>query len=209
MKQRKGLSSILALGAALALAGSALAQQGGPPPQGMGPGGPGGRGGRGGGLVAVLQMSTVQKHLGLTAQQIQQLQLMRPPRRGEGGGEPGKVDNPIEKVLNANQAARAKQLALQFDAPMSLMGPEAEGLKLTEQQRDAIRQIIEKAMPRPEQGERRDQGQRLDWNKMQAAKAGAYKQALALLSANQKQVWAKLTGDPFTQWVEPQRPNRD
>jgi hypothetical protein len=188
----------LALAAVLAgsLAMSAFAQagpggqggQGGRPP--MAPGGPQGgmRQGPGRSLGLLIRMSSVQRELKLTQEQIQKINEMRPrqggpgqppmppgnpgqggqggrppvPPGGQGGQEgpggrrPGAPGNgPLAEILNETQMKRLQQLAIQFDAPMTLLDPRTgRQLNLSEQQREQISQIIREnglEPPRPPQ----------------------------------------------------------
>ncbi|HRF59211.1 MAG TPA: hypothetical protein PLH94_04770 [Fimbriimonadaceae bacterium] len=203
MKTIKRLFSIVV---SLALVGAAFAQpgQGGPPPGPGGPGGPG-RGRPGGSVMLIIRMNTVQSHLQLTRAQIDQINALRPPQPGgggQGGGGGRPPQDPLKDLLNANQLSRVKQLALQFDAPMTLLDRRIAGeLNLTEEQRQDIDEAIRENMPRPEPG-----GDRPTFAQMQAAKARAFTAAYAVLNGTQKTKWGELTGAAFTNWVEPPRP---
>lgn len=223
----KTTNTILAV-AILAAASLCSAQPGGGPPGGGPGGGPGGRGGPGqmGGPrsgMMLLQMSTVQSELKLTAEQIEKINAFRPPQGGPGqgprnqggppGGEPGnqrppqgpppegRGDDPLASILSESQASRLKQLTLQFDAPMTMLDRNvAEQLELTQEQRESIHQAIQSNMPRPEPG-----AERPTFSQSQAMKAKALNAVMALLTSTQKQKWSAMTGPAFTKWVEPAR----
>ena len=200
-------------------AGAALAQpQGGPPP----PGGHG-RGGPGRGPNSsemILRMTSVQKELRLSADQIRQIEEMRPPPPGrppQGGPPPGDMPpppghdgpppldsprhDPFKSILKPEQLGRLKQLALQFDAPMTMLDPRnGKELKLTQNQREEIDAIIREKLPRPERG-----AERPSWSDQQTRKSAATKAVMAILTATQKETWSQLTGTPFTAWEELRR----
>lgn len=220
----------LALIAAFAASVVAGAQDG-PPPGGPPPGGrpPGQRRGPDA-TMQVVHMSTVQKHLNLTKEQIEKIDALRPPGppRGpdgppRGGGEMGPPprgermepppgpdlqggppkDNPLAKILNTDQMERLGQLALQYDAPMSMLRPDvARRIGLTDGERQQIDGVIRENLPRPEPG------QRPDWKEMQRRKAAALAQALAILDNDQKRAWSALIGVKFENWEEPKPPRR-
>lgn len=105
--------------------------QGGP--GGGGPGGPGGQGGPGGSGGG----------------------QGGPQGGGPGGpgGNGGQRPNPLAEILNENQMNRLNQLALQFDAPMSIMDRKsAQELVLTAAQKQELDTIIKNAFPRPQGG---------------------------------------------------------
>jgi|GEM_PF-1976061 len=213
---------VAALGSSALITTSAVAgAQQGPPMSGQG--GPGMRGGQRPGMgmgnpQVVIRMKTVQRHLKLTADQIAEVDALRPPRGpgmggpgmggpGQGGpggpgmGGPGMGPDPLAEILQPAQYARLKQLTLQFDAPMSFRNPMAnQALKLTQAQLESLHEIIQNAMPQPEPGTRPD------WATMQAAKAKAQKQAWTLLTNAQKQAWSRLTGQVFSDWEQPIMP---
>lgn len=97
---------------------------------------------------------------------------------------------------------RLKQLMTQFDAPMTIVDPRnGERLQLTEDQLDQIHQIIQSQLPRPERG-----SEQPAWAEQMRKKASATRAALAVLTAEQKQIWSQMTGVAFTAWEEPRRP---
>lgn len=152
----------------------------------------------------VIRMSTVQQHLRLTAQQIQAINALRPPLGGPGGPGGGDEGGPLGDILNQAQIARLKQLALQFDAPMTMLDRrQGRVLNLTEQQRQAIDQAIRDNMPRPQQGQEPP-----SFAAMQQAKDNARAAAWAVLSDAQKAAWNNLVGVAFNNWVEVPRPPR-
>ena len=128
-----------------------------------------------------------------------------PPGGGPGNGGPGggQAGGPLAQILNQVQMKRLHQLALQFDAPMTFLGPPAgPALQLTQEQRLSIHNIIQTTMPHPQPGQ-----QPPTWAEMQAAKANAFQQAWAKLTQTQKTKWGEITGPAFTNWQEPPHPN--
>lgn len=117
---------------------------------------------------------------------------------------------------------RLRQLALQFDAPMTFLDPRvAQELELSAEQRQGIDRAIQAHMPRPPrpgngqggpgqggpgQGGPGQGGPRPTFAQMQAAKAAAFEQAWSLLSAAQKAEWREMVGAAFTQWEDPGQP---
>lgn len=169
--------------------------QGGP--GGGGPGGPGGQGGPGGNGGG----------------------QGGPQGGGPGGpgGNGGQRPNPLAEILNENQMNRLNQLALQFDAPMSIMDRKsAQELALTTAQKQELDTIIKNAFPRPQGGPGGPGGPGGNggprptpptFAEMQAKKAAAFNLAWDVLTAVQKEKWNTMTGAKFTNWVEVPRPN--
>ncbi len=214
-----------------------------------------------GGLL-ILHMKTVQKELNITAAQdkaIDELTLKQgrrggpggqggpggpggpPPTEGEQGGRgqgqrrdgrPGEIEG-LDKILNARQLARHKQLTLQWDAPMAFLRPEvADNLKITENQRTAIDEVIRRLMPpmggggpgrprggfgepglsAPEGGQGRQRGQGgpgaapPNFSEMLSKKKQATTQVMTHLTEAQKRSWSVMTGTWFDTWVQPEPP---
>ena len=118
------------------------------------------------------------------------------PGRGPGG--PG----PLADILNQAQMKRLHQLALQFDAPMTLLDRKvSQDLEITEAQRTAIDTVIRENMPRPQQGQNPP-----TFAQMQAGKNAAKQAAFAALTGDQRSKWGQMVGAQFNDWVEPTRP---
>ena len=169
--------------------------QGGP---GRGPGGPGGpeggQGGPGRGPVGPGGPEGGQGGPG------------RGPGGPEGGqGGPGRGPGgpgPLADILNQAQMKRLHQLALQFDAPMTLLDRKvSQDLEITEAQRTAIDTVIRENMPRPQQGQNPP-----TFAQMQAGKNAAKQAAFAALTGDQRSKWGQMVGAQFNDWVEPTRP---
>ena len=222
------LAVALALFGTFAVA-EAQGQRGGR--QGGGQGGPGMQMGqrRQGGEMFIIRMSTVQAELHLTQDQIAKIKNLRGPGgpggpggpeggqggpgRGPGGpggpeggqGGPGRGPGgpgPLADILNQAQMKRLHQLALQFDAPMTLLDRKvSQDLEITEAQRTAIDTVIRENMPRPQQGQNPP-----TFAQMQAGKNAAKQAAFAALTGDQRSKWGQMVGAQFNDWVEPTRP---
>lgn len=180
-----------------------------------GPGGPGGGEDRGPGQgqhqrrpgppseMLVISMGSVHKELKLTAEQIVAIKNLRPG--GERGGR--QEGGPLGDILNEAQLRRLRQLVLQFEGIRIWGAPQVrEELRLSREQADAVRQILEDLRPpKPEEGQRpefrieehlkrRDEG---------------LKRGLPLLGADQKKALSRLAGEVFTKWEQPVLPRRD
>lgn len=226
--------TIVALAAIAVMSTAAMAQQGGP----GGPGGqrgPGGRGGMQSGPMFVIRMNTVQQELRLSAQQIEQINNMRPggpggpggrgqggpgqggPGQGQGGqgqggqgGPGGPPPNPLADILNEGQMNRLNQIALQWDAPMAWLDPRhSERLQISENQRQAITEIIRaNGLPMGGPGGPGGPGAPMDWNEMLGKRRAAQQQALQILNQQQRALWGEMTGQAFNKWVQPPMPQR-
>lgn len=131
-------------------------------------------------------------------------------------------------ILDKKQTDRLNQLAIQFDAPMTMVDPRNAGkLDLSDDQIQQIHEVIAEKMPRPQGGPGGQPGQpgpggqrgqgaqgggqpgmppQGNWKDMMAKKAEATKAVMAILTSDQKATWAKMTGKAFTAWEEPKRP---
>lgn len=114
----------------------------------------------------------------------------------------------IGEVLDAKQMARLKQLSLQREGTRALGRPEVQDqLKLSADQRqkltaafnsegEAMRALFQSA--RPQDGQQPTEEQRAEFGKkMQAARATAEANALAVLTDAQKTQFKALQGAPF------------
>ncbi len=120
-------------------------------------------------------------------------------RQGGPGGPNQEMEKKIQGILSDSQYRRYQEIGLQQQGAMALTRPEiAEKVRLTENQREQVRQILEQNRPggRPPQGgERRDPAQmRAEMEKNQAALNA---KVVAILSGEQKAVWQSMLGKPF------------
>ncbi len=163
-----------------------------------------------------------------------------PPQGGQGGGQRGPggpggppngqrgedMDKKIEAILNDSQFARYQQLSLQAQGARAILRPDvSEKLKLTEEQHDQIRQIMEANRPQggpqgrggqggpPQQGQggfqggppqggqggfgQRGQGGPPNFEEMEKKDAELNKKIMAVLTSSQKATWEKMLGKPF------------
>jgi hypothetical protein len=206
---------VLTLGAAALLAMPAFAQQ--PKHQGHGSRMPMGGGA---GLIA---NQGVQKELKLSDEQTSKAEAVARAVREKHHGDFAKVEDlgaqersektaeivrtmtsetnkGLADVLKPEQMKRYRQLQLQHLSLMAFTEPEVRSkLKLTDDQVGRIRSIIAES-----QSQRRElvQGGR-GGNREEMQKKGAtlgkesMDKALAVLSADQKQAWKDMTGEPF------------
>jgi hypothetical protein len=100
-------------------------------------------------------------------------------------------------VLSDRQIQRLKQIVVQLQGITAFNQPEiADALKLTEPQRQMMRQIeVETFVMLSERSNSADEQTRRDrWQKMMQS---AMDKCLALLTPTQLVIWKKMTGDPF------------
>lgn len=195
----------------------------------------GGMGMFGGGLGGLIAMKEVQAELKLSeedAKKIADKLAEFRPQRGEGGGnfremseeeraklrEEGRkrmeeLGKKVEETLKANltedQMTRLKELRLQREGVASLDRKEiAEDLKLTSEQKEKIKKLVEENRPRFGGGRRGAGGggegaappSREEFQK-RAEKLRT--DVLAVLTEEQKSAWEKLKGTEF-KFPEPQ-----
>ncbi|MCS6829270.1 MAG: hypothetical protein RMM08_06810 [Armatimonadota bacterium] len=206
--------------AVLVLVSAALAQPG--------PGGPGGRRGMGpgmgfgmGGGFGLLMMPEVQKEIGLTEQQMQQIQQLMVQQREQmqtlmpqlRDATPEqrqqlmqqamqKWDEAIGKILQPAQKTRLRELRLQAEGTFALMRPDvAKELNLSEEQKKKIGSIMEqyrqKQMQLWQQGPAPDADRQARFQQMQQLRQQMDKELLAVLTAQQQEQWKKMQGKPF------------
>lgn len=183
--------------------------------QGQGGQRPGGQQGQGGGMrmgrgasgLMLLMLPDVQKELNITAQQKASIEKslsgMMPGAGGQGGGQGQRpnfeeMEKKVLATFNAAQKTRYEELKLQAAGPNAFRRDDVQKkLGITETQKSAIDKSLEKARP----NFNRQQGQQVDFDKlrkeMQAKRDTAMKEIMALLNANQKATWGKMTGKPF------------
>lgn len=161
-----------------------------------GPGGPGGQGGFGGGQAGPGgQRGGGQGGPGGAGGQ-------GGPGR-QGGGPNPQVEAKIKEILTPVQFTRFKQIELQIAGPQAFMMPEvAERLQISEEQHEAIREVMESM--RPPQGQPGQQGgqggQRPDPAKRMKE---VMSKVLAVLSDKQRAEYRTMTGKEFTLSMQP------
>ena len=182
----------------------------GGPPDRPGPGGP--RGGPGPppgpdgfSPVILLGQTSVQQYVGLSADQVNQVNEVRKlvpkplPRRGDKGmAEMARLEKKLTELLNPDQARRLQQLIWQQRGTHALGDAEvAEGLQLTHEQREKIRTIQNEAR---EQRFSRDMG----WPRGPEADRRAddfwksiNEKTLLVLTPEQRNKWKAMMGEPF------------
>jgi hypothetical protein len=202
---------------ACAVAALAVCQQPVRGPQG-GSGGPG----RGGSSSFLLMMPDVQKEIGLSASQKEQItKVLQSGMMGPGGGTPPKggqaspprmdtgdfqqriadMQKKLDTILKPAQKARLNEIFLQLQGPMALQQEDIAGkVGLSAKQKAAIRTIAEKARPnfsRPSQGAPKPADLEKLRKDMETKREAANKAIVATLTAGQKAKWAKMQGKPF------------
>jgi hypothetical protein len=212
--ERGWRSAMMALVATVALTSTAFAQRGG------GRGGFGGRGGAGGG-AAMLRMPEVQTELKLSDEQKTKVTTLadkiQEERRGQFQGlrdlsneERQKKmadwraseDKQLAEILNADQMKRYNQLRLQRQGISAVAEkPVADELKLTDDQRTKIQEIVSAQMAEMQSlrqggGDGGDPSARRE--KMTAMRKQTDDKIAAVLTDEQKSKWKEMTGAPFT-----------
>jgi hypothetical protein len=214
--ERGWRSAMMALVATVALTSTAFAQRGG----GRGGFGFGGRGGAGGG-AAMLRMPEVQTELKLSDEQKTKVATLadkiQEERRGQFQGlrdlsneERQKKmadwraseDKQLAEILNADQMKRYNQLRLQRQGISAVAEkPVADELKLTDDQRTKIQEIMSAQMAEM-QSLRQSGGGGGDFSalreKMTAMRKQTDDKIAAVLTDEQKSKWKEMTGAPFT-----------
>jgi Spy/CpxP family protein refolding chaperone len=172
---------------------------------------PGGGPGFGGGTMFLLGQESIQKELKLSDEQVKKVKELA---EKQGGGRPDfqglsreeimkkmaerrKVqDEAVAKILDAKQLKRVKQLQLQQQGVRALSNAEvAKALKLTDEQKDKIKDIQTKAReaaggPR---GDRSPEAQK----KREEARKATTEKVMGVLTAEQKTALKELQGEPF------------
>lgn len=203
----------LTLGALVvfALPASAQGQRG----QGRGFGG----GFGGGGGVMLLSNKSVQEELKVDEDQAKKItdlsaknresfgsfrDLSQEERREKMTALTTENDKAIGEILKPEQLTRFHQIEVQVAGVQGLVGQSpaakerAEKLKLTEDQKTKINDIL--ASSREKMGDLRDQFQNDRegaMKKMQEIRAESNKEAMAVLTDDQKKIWEEMTGKPF------------
>lgn len=193
--------------------------------QGRGQRGPGGGGS--GGLGALLQNESVQKELKIDKAQAAKLKeavtkvqdqhkddfaklrdLGQEERRTKSEELNKTVSaetlKAVSGILSADQTKRLKQIELQQTGVRAFSRPDVQqALKLTDEQKDALKTIAEDTAKqqrelfqgaRGQGGAGRGQG---NTEKMTALRKESMERVQKMLSADQKKAWKDLTGDAF------------
>lgn len=214
------MRKIVAIFVVLALVATAFAQ----------PGAGGPRGGRGmapgmgmgfGAGFGLLMMPEVQRELGLTQQQIQQLQQLWQQQRAQmqelwrqrGSNDPSRPpegwqqlwqqqQEQIGRILQPAQRTRLRQLELQRMGPAALMRPDVTSeLNLTEQQQQKIRDIMQQYGQKTAQLMQEARNAQVDpqvWRqRLQQLREQTDKELLGVLTPEQQEQWKKMLGKPF------------
>jgi len=206
----------------LALVSTALAQPS--------PGGPGGRRGMGPGMgfgfgmgsgFGLLMMPEVQREIGLTQQQLQQIQQLMMQQREQmremmqqmGAATPEQRQQLMQqamrgweeemgKILQPNQKARLRELQLQAEGASALMRPDvAKELNLTDEQKGKINNIMQQYRQRQAQlwqpGGDPNADRQARFQQMQQLRQQMDKELLEVLTPEQQEQWKKMLGKPF------------
>jgi hypothetical protein len=218
----------LALGLAILLAGPALAQR----QRGQGQGQQGGPGG--GGLGALVQNESVQKELKVDTGQATKLKeavtkvqdqhkddfaklrgLSQEDRRAKGEELSQTVSEETLKavsgILNEDQTKRLKQIDLQQAGVRAFSRPDVQlALKLTDEQKDALKTIAEDLAKQQRElfqggrgqggagrGQSGGRGQGGGGDRVAALRKESLDRVQKMLTAEQKKTWKELTGAAF------------
>jgi hypothetical protein len=112
-----------------------------------------------------------------------------------------KTQAEVDKILDAKQSERLKQLQVQFQGVRALTDPDVvTKLKLNQDAQDKIKKIIDDAQqnrPNFDFRSATDDERKEFMDKMQKQRAETMKSALAVLDDDQLVEWGKLTGKEF------------
>lgn len=121
------------------------------------------------------------------------------------------MDKKLKEILDAGQYNRYHELELQFNGPSAAMRKDVgEKLGITEEQRQAIMEIMQKNRPQPPAPpEPGAEPQRPDpekmFKEMEARREKINAEIMALFTGEQKSKWAELIGKPFKFNRQPSR----
>ena len=184
----------------------------------------GGRGPGGGGVGGLLQNESVQKELKIDAAEAEKLKaavqkvqdlhkddlakirdITDQTERRQKGQEVGRtISNEtlkeVSSILSPDQLKRLKQIQLQQAGIGAFTQPDVQtALKLTDEQKDAVKTISEDATKQRREltqgGGGRGQG---NAEKLAAIRKDSLDRVQKLLTPDQKKTWKDLTGDAFT-----------
>jgi serine/threonine protein kinase len=167
---------------------------------------------RDGGRLLLLAQASVQAELKLSENQVRQVTHLA-GRRHEGFRDqhdlsPDEWRAKLEKLadqekalirqLRPEQSRRLKQIALQQAGAGAFRDPEVvRTLQLTDGQKDQIRTIQVKARRPPPWGGHGPGGRRPEGKRAEDFRNGTLQQILNVLTAQQRQQWEGLVGEPF------------
>lgn len=182
-----------------------------------------GRGGGVDGLISMKEVQAELKLSEEDAKKLADKLAELRPQRGEGGGgrlrdfqnlseeerekrmaefrarmeeTAKKVDELLKAQLSPEQYQRLRELRVQREGLASLDRPQvAEELKLTAEQKEKIRKLLEENRPRF--GQRRGAGGPPNREEMQQRRQKLRTDVLAVLTEEQKSAWEKLKGAEF------------
>jgi Spy/CpxP family protein refolding chaperone len=172
----------------------------------------GGFGGFGGGVMLLGQKS-VQEELKLSEDQVKKIQDLQAKQREafQGFGdlsqeerrtkmqELNKANNEaVAKILKPEQVKRFKEISLQqqvrFGVGFVLNNEEvAKALKITDEQKEKIREIQSKSREELQGVERNEEGLK----KIQEVRKATSEKVMGVLTAEQKEQLKKMQGEPF------------
>jgi Spy/CpxP family protein refolding chaperone len=175
---------------------------------------PGGGAGGFGGPLFLLGQKSVQEELKLSDEQVKQVKELADKQRESLQGlrdlsqeerqtkmqEAAKTnDKAISKLLKPEQYKRVRQIALQQQGSRALSNEEvAKALKISEEQKDKIKEIQTKAFEEM-RGLGRDEEAR---KKRQEMMKATNEQVMGVLTAEQKTKLKEMQGEPFTGKIE-------
>jgi hypothetical protein len=112
------------------------------------------------------------------------------------------LDKSIQRILNPDQFRRWKQIALQAEAPMSIMRPDvAERLQFSEEQMQQFHEIFMNMRPPqpPRPGEQPPSPEDMErmHKQMMAHREELLRKVLGIFTADQRSKWNDMTGKPF------------
>ncbi|MBS0264195.1 MAG: protein kinase [Planctomycetes bacterium] len=122
----------------------------------------------------------------------------------------------LEKVLSPRQRERLAQIALQYGGILTFRSSQVvDTLKLTPDQRKAIRQIASDLFRRGPRSRDQDPARSSPWQP--PSREAQFARVMTVLTPEQVKKWQALVGEPFTDFPEPQfrgapggdRPPRD
>lgn len=224
---RRIAQGLVVAGLALAMASPVLAQQGKGQFKGQGKGqgkgfgggfGMMGQGGMMGGALQLLANSGVQKELKLSDEQVKQAtdavaeqrdkmrermqelgQDTTPEARREAMTKiQASATKAAEEILNPDQKKRFEQIRLQSMGAGAFLSPKvAEELKITDDQKEKLREIQQAGRPQGAPGGGAQGDFQAMMTRMQELRKETYEKAHGVLTDTQKASWKEMTGEPF------------
>lgn len=211
----------LTLGALVLFALPASAQQG----RRGGFGGPGGMFGRGGGMMLLMNKS-VQEELKVDDDQAQKIDdLMAKNRETMQGLSPeerrekmasiqAETNKAVEGILKPEQVTRLHEIQNQVGGANAMLSERnAEKLKLTDDQKTKIQDVLASSREKMQglfgQGGGGQGNFEEARKKIQDLQAETKKEAVAVLTDDQKKTWDELSGKPFEIKYEAPRPRNN